>query len=151
QEHESEVATQPLVRDIAGVLSPPPHIFIEPSPDLPVVSGNSERLQQVFQNLIDNAVKYIDKPRGRVGVTAARRRGAWEFRIADNGPGIPERYREKVFQIFQRLDPTGAVQGTGLGLTLVRRIVEGRGGRIWIESQEGHGTTVCFTWPDRPR
>ncbi len=150
-EPESSVPTLQMVREVATVLAPPGHITIEPSPDLPVIFGNPDRLYQVFQNLLDNAVKYLDKPRGKVQVTASRRRGVWEFRVSDNGPGIPERYREKVFQIFQRLDPAGQIPGTGLGLTLVKRIVESRGGRIWIESEDGQGATLCFTWPDRAR
>jgi PAS domain S-box-containing protein len=150
-EPESNVATLTMVREVATVIAPPPHIVIEASPDLPVISGNPDRLYQVFQNLLDNAVKYLDKPRGQVLVSAHRRRGAWEFRVSDNGPGIPERYQEKVFQIFQRLEPSGQIPGTGLGLTLVKRIVESRGGRIWIESPDDHGTTICFTWPDHAR
>lgn len=150
-EMESAVPTLGLVREIASVIAPPSHVEIAAANDLPVVWGNPDRLSQVFQNLIDNAVKYLDKPLGHVAVTATRRRGAWEFRVADNGPGIPERYREKVFQIFQRLNPTGDVPGTGLGLTLVKRIVENRGGRIWIESSEEKGTCVAFTWPDRAK
>lgn len=150
-EPESAVPTLSLVREIATVLAPPSNVEIAAAADLPVVWGNPDRLYQIFQNLLDNAVKYLDKPRGHIAVTASRRRGLWEFRVADNGPGIPERYREKVFQIFQRLNPTGDVPGTGLGLTLVKRIVEARGGRIWIESSEETGTSVCFTWPDRAK
>lgn len=150
-EPESSVATLQLVQEIATVLAPPPHIHILPAADLPTIWGNPDRLYQVFQNLLDNAVKYLDKPHGRVEVAAIRRRGSWEFRVSDNGPGIPERYQEKVFQIFQRLDPSGQIPGTGLGLTLVKRIVEARGGRIWIESRDGEGTTICFTWLDRAR
>lgn len=150
-EPESSVPTFQLVTEVATVLAPPASVSIQPAHDLPTISGNPDRLYQVFQNLLDNAVKYLDKPQGRITVTASRRRNSWEFRIADNGPGIPERYQEKVFQIFQRLDPSGMIPGTGLGLTLVKRIVETRGGRIWIESRDGEGATVCFTWPDRAR
>ncbi|MCC7377020.1 MAG: PAS domain S-box protein [Verrucomicrobiales bacterium] len=150
-EPESSVSSLLLVREVAGVLAPPPSVTIEANPDLPVIWGNPDRLYQIFQNLLDNAVKYLDKPVGRIRVSAARRRGDWEFRVSDNGPGIPKRYQEKVFQIFQRLDPGGQIPGTGLGLTLVKRIVETRGGHIWIESVEGEGTSICFTWPDRAR
>ncbi|MBX3748355.1 MAG: PAS domain S-box protein [Verrucomicrobiae bacterium] len=150
-EPESQVSTLQLVTEVSAVLAPPPNVAIQPAPDLPTLTGNPDRLYQVFQNLIDNAVKYLDKPQGVISISATRRRNAWEFRVADNGPGIPERYQEKVFQIFQRLDPSGLVPGTGLGLTLVKRIVETRGGRIWIESKDGQGAAVCFTWPDRAR
>ncbi len=149
-EPERAVPTLDLVRQVVAVIAPPAHITFQIAPDLPTIEGNPDRLHQIFQNVIDNAVKYLDKPRGRIAVGASRERGAWAFRISDNGPGIPERYREKVFQIFQRLHQTGDIPGTGLGLTLVKRIVEARGGRIWIES-EGIGTIVCFTWPDQGR
>lgn len=147
----SRVATRELIRQVIAVLSPPLRVHFEVDDQLPVVEGNPERLHQIFQNLLDNAVKYLDKEEGRIQVTARRDGGAWLFTVADNGPGIPKRYREKVFQIFQRLHPTGEVPGTGLGLTLVKRIVETRGGRIWIESEADSGTSVCFTWPDHAR
>ncbi|MCC6231084.1 MAG: PAS domain S-box protein [Verrucomicrobiales bacterium] len=150
-EAESSVSSLNMIREIASVIAPPANIRIEPAPDLPVIWGNPDRLYQIFQNLLDNAVKYLDKEHGLIRASAQRRRGSWEFRVADNGPGISPRYQEKVFQIFQRLDPMGQIPGVGLGLTLVKRIVETRGGRIWIESTEGEGTTICFTWPDRAR
>lgn len=150
-ELESSVATLPLVHEVTAVLAPPANVVIDAAPDLPVIRGNPDRLYQIFQNLLENAVKYLDKPAGRIQVSANRRRGLWEFRVTDNGPGIPHRYHEKVFQIFQRLDTSGQIPGTGLGLTLVKRIVESRGGHIWIETPDTGGTTVCFTWPDRAR
>jgi len=150
-EPETTVPLVQLVHDIIGVLAPPPQVVIEVPDDFPTIQGNPERLHQIFQNLLDNAVKYLDKPEGLIRLQATRKPGQWEFRVIDNGPGIPARYREKVFQIFQRLDTRGDIPGTGLGLTLVRRIIEARGGRAWIESNEGEGTSVCFTWPDRAR
>jgi PAS domain S-box-containing protein len=150
-EPERKVQTRDLVKQVLAVLAPPAHVRIHVAEDLPAIEGNPDRLHQVFQNLLDNAVKYLDKPHGRIGVTAVREKGGWIFRIADNGPGIPARYRDKVFQIFQRLHQTAEIPGTGLGLTLVKRIVENRGGRIWIESEDGLGTTVCFGWPDEGR
>ncbi len=150
-EPQSRIATRELVRQVLSVLAPPANITFSVSDELPVVYGNPERLHQIFQNLLDNAVKYLDKPEGQIRVTALRENGAWQFSVADNGPGIPRRYREKVFQIFQRLHQDTDIPGTGLGLTLVKRIVETRGGRIWIESEADSGTSVCFTWPDHAR
>jgi PAS domain S-box-containing protein len=150
-EPETTVSVSELLHDVIGVLAPPPQVVIDVPNSLPTIHGNPERLHQIFQNLLDNAVKYLDKPEGLIRIQATRQAGAWEFRVSDNGPGIPARYREKVFQIFQRLDMRGDIPGTGLGLTLVRRIIEARGGRAWIESAEGDGTAVCFTWPDRAR
>jgi len=150
-EPETTVSVAQLLHDVIGVLAPPPQVVIDVPNSLPTINGNPERLHQIFQNLLDNAVKYLDKPEGLIKVQASRQSGAWEFRVSDNGPGIPARYHEKVFQIFQRLDMRGDIPGTGLGLTLVRRIIEARGGRAWIESVDGDGTAVCFTWPDRAR
>jgi signal transduction histidine kinase len=150
-EAEGAVSVADVVHDVVTVLAPPPRVAIEIPPDLPVVHGNPDRLHQIFQNLLDNAVKYLDKAEGRIAVTARRHDDAWEFRVADNGPGIPERYRGKVFHIFQRLHTETDIPGSGLGLTLVKRIIESRGGRVWIESAEGQGTTLCFTWPDASR
>lgn len=147
----SRVSTRDLVRHILAAIAPPPHIHFSIDRHLPVIEGNPERLHQVFQNLLDNAIKYLDKPRGHIAVAAVREESSWRFTVADNGPGIPQKYREKVFHIFQRLHESKDVPGTGLGLTLVRRIVDTRGGRIWIEAPDGGGTAVCFTWPDQAR
>jgi signal transduction histidine kinase len=115
---------------------------------LPVVRGQRRRLTQVFQNLIENAVRFRGEqpaPKVEVGV---RRGGAGEVTlfVRDNGIGIEPAYHETVFGLFDRLDATSP--GTGVGLTLVRRIVETHGGRIWVESDgEGHGSTFAFTLP----
>ena len=117
---------------------------------LPTVRGNRTRLAQVFANLIDNAVQYT--PPGRdpvVGVGAVDRGDAWELAVRDNGVGIPPEYREKAFGLFQRLPAGKALNagGSGAGLAIVARIVEAHGGRCWLESTEGAGTTVRFTLP----
>jgi two-component system sensor kinase FixL len=150
-EIDSAVPTFDLVQRIIRLLAPPASVAIEVADHLPVINGNRERLQQIFQNLLDNAIKYLDKAEGRVRLDACHLDGAWHFSVADNGPGIPARYQDKIFQIGQRLHGSDGPNGTGLGLALVKRIVENRGGRIWIESVEGEGTTLSFTWPDRPR
>jgi len=150
-EPEVMVNTHQLVHEVLGHLAPSGHVVLDVAADLPVVPANPQRLQQVFQNLLDNALKYLDKPQGLIRIRATRHGDEWEFSIADNGPGIPERYHEKVFQIFQRLTVDGGLPGTGLGLTLVKRIIENRGGRISIQATQGGGTTMLFRWPDQPR
>ncbi len=118
--------------------------------DLPVVSGDRVRLLEVLQNLIDNAVKFAgDKPQPRIEVGTRRDGEDTVLFVRDNGMGIDPRYHDKVFGLFERLDP--GIEGTGVGLALVRRIVEVHGGRIWIESEgEGRGSTFCFTLPESP-
>lgn len=117
---------------------------------LPRVYANRTRMTQVFTNLIDNAVAYTPPARAPlVLIGAAARPDGWELRVQDNGVGIPRSFQHKVFDIFQRL-PTGKAlnpSGSGVGLAIVSRIVESHGGRLWIESMEGVGTTIHFTLP----
>jgi len=101
----------------------------------------------VFQNLIGNALKFKGDEPPRVDVHAARQADMWHFSVKDNGIGIDQRYTEKVFAIFQRLHGRGKYPGTGLGLAICKKIVERHGGRIWFESQAGHGTIFYFTLP----
>ena len=135
-----------LIPRVVALLDPPTRFSVTWPDSLPTVAGVPEQLHQVFQNLLDNALKHHDRPEGRVEIGARRHPEGWEFSVADDGPGIPPRYHEKIFQIFQQLDPRAP--GTGLGLALVRRIVEANGGRLRVESDGGRGTTFAFTWPD---
>ena len=119
------------------------------APDLPSVHGDRRRLVEVLQNLLDNAAKFTgDQPRPRVEVGARAGADGPVFYVRDNGLGIEPRHHEKVFGLFDRLDPK--VEGTGIGLALVRRIVEVHGGRVWVESEgPGRGSSFCFTLPGR--
>jgi signal transduction histidine kinase len=128
------------------MLAPPAHITVVASA-LPQIRMDPTKAQQLFQNLLSNAVKYMDKPSGRVTVSCAAAAGFWHFSIADNGPGIEEKYFERVFQLFQTLAPRDEVESTGVGLAVVKKIVETEGGQIWIESVVGHGATFHFTLP----
>ena len=118
--------------------------------DLPVVMAEESLLVSLFQNLIGNALKYCAQGvRPRISVTATRHgAGKWLIGIADNGVGIEPQYQEKIFELFQRLDPTAEVNGTGIGLTICRRIVNHFGGRIWVESVPGQGASFFFTLED---
>jgi signal transduction histidine kinase len=105
------------------------------------------RIQQVFQNLLSNAIKYMDKPEGKIRIACIAEGRQWKFSIADNGPGIEQQHFEKIFQLFQTLAPRDRVESTGVGLALVKKIVEMYGGRIWLESTVGQGSTFFFTLP----
>lgn len=117
---------------------------------MPRVTVNESRLRQLFNNLIGNALKFRDSQSPTVQITAEPVDDSWLFRVSDNGIGIPEEHRERVFAVFQRLHPPGAYDGTGIGLAVCRKIVDQAGGQIWIEPGEPRGTVVCFTLPADP-
>ena len=122
-------------------------VRVEIAPGLPLVRGDRARLVEVVQNLLDNAVKFLgDQPEPRIEIGARLADGGHVFYMRDNGIGIEPRYLDKVFGLFDKLNPES--EGTGVGLALVKRIVEVHGGRVWVESQgEGKGSTFCFTLP----
>jgi signal transduction histidine kinase len=115
----------------------------------------SERvpLQQVFINLIGNAVKYTSAARadGAVDISWRHAGDFYEFAVRDNGPGIAPEFHERIWGIFQTLEARDRVEGTGIGLSVVKKIIETRGGRVWVESTAGRGATFRFTWPKRLR
>ncbi|MGH9627085.1 MAG: sensor histidine kinase [Bryobacteraceae bacterium] len=113
---------------------------------LPEVQGGENELAQIFQNLVSNAIRY-SKPgqTPRVQVTASESEQEWTFSIADNGIGIEPQHSERIFNLFERLNPEGP--GIGLGLSICRKVVEKHGGRIWVESKKNKGSTFRFTLP----
>ena len=116
--------------------------------ELPVVRGERPLLTQLFQNLVGNAIKFRDPSRPPTVHLSARRVGdSWELECRDNGIGIDPQYAERVFVIFQRLHAKDVYEGTGIGLSLCKKIVEFHGGRIWIEQPEGVGTSIRWTLP----
>lgn len=137
-----------LLAAIVDSLSPPAGFTIEIAADMPVVVASEVALSQVFANLISNAIKYHDRPDGRVQI-GWRDLGTSciEFRVADDGPGIDPQYHEKIFMIFQTLQARDKVESTGVGLTVVKKIIEDQGGKITIESESGKGACFVFTWP----
>lgn len=147
QRSQTIVELDVLVRSTIEMLAPPAHITVTVATPLPQIRMDPTKAQQLFQNLLSNAVKYMDKPAGRVTVSCAAADSFWHFAVADNGPGIEEKYFERVFQLFQTLAPRDEVESTGVGLAVVKKIVETEGGRIWIESVLGQGATFHFMLP----
>jgi signal transduction histidine kinase len=120
---------------------------VEPGP-LPEVAADAAQLVQLFQNLVANAIHFRGEAPPRITVTAAPVGAAWRFAVADNGIGIERRFHEKIFVIFQRLHGRER-PGTGIGLAICRKIVDRHGGKIWVESELGQGSTFFFTLPAR--
>jgi len=117
--------------------------------DLPVVSGARGELVRLFQNLVGNALKYRQPDRRPIiAISCQRCDGGWQFAVADNGIGIAPEYFERIFAIFQRLHTREKYDGTGIGLAICKKIVEHHGGRIWVDSVPGEGSTFRFTLQD---
>lgn len=116
---------------------------------LPTVMGNLSEIVQLFQNLLSNAIKFAGDGPVEIQISATREESGWRFSVKDNGIGIEPPYFDRVFRIFQRLEASSERPGTGIGLANCKRIVERHGGRIWVESEPGMGSTFFFTIPDR--
>jgi light-regulated signal transduction histidine kinase (bacteriophytochrome) len=147
EEKNSDVNLNHLVTEIIDGIAPPETLRIHVEEDLPVVHCEPTRIMQVLQNLISNAVKYMDKPEGRITIGCEDQGTCWRFGVSDNGPGIDSQYFESIFRMFQTLAPRDQFESTGVGLAVVKRIVEMYGGSIWVESTVGQGSTFYFTLP----
>ncbi len=150
REKAEPVDVAALLAECVELLAPPAGTQIVIGPGMPTIETERVPLQQVFLNLIGNAIKYHPQPGARIEITATPRGDFHEFAIADNGPGIALQYHERIWQIFQTLAARDKVEGTGIGLSVVRKIVEARDGRAWLDSEVGRGTTFYFTWPLTP-
>ena len=126
---------------------PPENIKITIEDQLPTIVCEETHIMQVFQNLISNAIKYNDKQEGWIKVKCIEEGDFWKFSITDNGPGIGEEHFERIFRMFHTIKQNENIKGTGVGLTVVKKVVEFYGGRIWIESELGKGSTFIFTFP----
>ena len=135
-------AVQQAVKNLAqAIQESSAKIIIDP---LPGVEGNESHLVEVFQNLIGNAIKYRREAPVEVRISSQKFDREWVIKVRDNGMGIPSEYRDQIFGLFKRLHGRD-VPGTGIGLAICKKIVEGLGGRIWVESEPGRGSTFCFT------
>jgi len=147
KENCAAVNLNKLMTEIIDTLAPPENITITIENELPTIECEPTRTAQVFQNLMSNAIKYMDKPQGQIKVSCVEENGFWKFNVTDNGPGIEEKHFERIFQMFQTLAPRDDFESTGIGLTITKKIVELYGGKIWVESKVGEGSTFFFTLP----
>ncbi len=139
-------STKELVNSIIDLLSPPSHVRFEVSDNLPEVTAERIKLHEVFQNLISNSIKHNNKDNAVIKVEFQDFPTHFEFLVIDNGIGIKEEHQVKIFGIFQTLVPKDKVESTGIGLTIVKKIVEQQGGEVIVTSKFGEGSTFKFTW-----
>lgn len=145
------VDTRQMAAEIVDILSLPAGLQVTLSDDLPILETRKLRLEQVIQNLVTNAVKYHHDPENGHIEIGCKQEGAerWRFWVQDDGPGIAEEHHDRVFLMFQTLQPRDRVESTGLGLSLVTKLVEEEGGRVRLISAEGEGARFEFTWNAR--
>jgi PAS domain S-box-containing protein len=143
------VSIAELLADVIDSIAPPPTFTIELPPELPILSTRRLPLFQVFANLIGNGIKHHDAEDGSIQISIEDRGDCYEFAIADDGPGIAPEHHDRMFKIFQAVNPQNRSDSTGIGLAIVKKIVEAEGGTIWLESEIGQGTTFYFTWLQR--
>lgn len=148
---DEAVFVRQLLREIIDSLELPSGFEVELPFYLPTIQTNRVQLQQVFTNLISNAVKYHHEPeRGLIRIGCVEGPRFYTFSVADNGPGIAAEYHERIFVIFQTLTERDTLESTGVGLAIVKKMVERQGGAIHVESAEGKGASFIFTWPKEP-
>ena len=144
-----EVDVGKLITEIIEDLDPLPKFSFEIQKEMPVFVTEKIALSQVFSNLISNAIKYHHQGKGYIEIGVKEKEDFYyQFSVKDNGLGIDSRYHEKIFIIFQTLEARDKIESTGVGLAIVKKIVESQGGSVWLESEVGRGTTFYFTWLD---
>ncbi len=136
-----------VIDEALGGVSLPSNCMVVKESDFPTMSCNRAQMAEVFGQLVGNAVRYMDKPSGRITLACEEGEGFWKFSVADNGCGIEEKHLGKIFQIFRTLSRRDEMENIGIGLSLVRKIVEAYDGKVWVESRPGEGSTFCFTLP----
>ena len=144
---QEKVDTNKLLAEIIDTLSPPERFNMNIQPNMPMLKTEKILLQQVFSNLISNAIKYNDKAIGEISVSVKELEVFYEFTVMDNGHGIAPEHQEKVFDIFQTLESKDKTESTGIGLSIVKKIITEHGCTIRIDSEIGKGAKFIFTWP----
>ena len=144
-ERKETIDMNQFVKGVVDLVTVPDNIAVKIQKNMPSVLFDKVRLQQVFQNLISNAVKYMDKERGLIRINCTDESIFWRFSVSDNGPGIEEKCLETIFELFQTINPKDEKESTGVGLTIVKKIIENAGGKIWVESKVNEGSIFNFT------
>ncbi|TYQ31604.1 hybrid sensor histidine kinase/response regulator [Pseudanabaena sp. UWO310] len=147
REEKISIDLHQVVLGVIEFITPPAGIKIQIDRQLPQILADTTRIQQLFQNLIGNAIKYMGKSEGEIHIGYYETRGFWEFYVSDTGIGIEAKYFNRIFQIFQALNPSDQPESTGVGLAIAKKIVEIYGGHIWVTSKIMQGSTFYFTLP----
>ena len=142
-----KVNSKDLIDETVDFIGKPENVRIDIGPGMPEMVTDKTRLSQVFSNLIGNAIRYNDKEQIHINISVLEQPEGWVFSVKDNGPGIEAQYHEKIFIIFQTLNRRDDVESTGVGLAIVKKIIEDQGGKIWVESSPGSGSDFKFMWP----
>jgi signal transduction histidine kinase len=142
---KTQVNLHAIVSEVIELINLPAHISVTMDSPLPTIEIEETHILQVFQNLLSNAVKYLDKPQGIIHIGCQEQEKAWLFSVKDNGPGIDAKDFDRIFQLFGKLNSSDDHESTGIGLALVKKIIENQGGKIWVESEVGTGSTFWFT------
>lgn len=147
QNNISEIDTSVLIHDLFMLVSPLNGFTLTVNGDLPSFSTFSVPFEQVIRNLLNNAIKHHHKAQGNIEVSCVEKEKFYQFTVKDDGPGISSSYHEDIFKMFKTLRPRDETEGSGMGLALIKKIVEHYSGQVKIESSEGKGSTFYFTWP----
>jgi len=147
KEEKKHVDINALLKDIIVMIALPNNLKAFVDSDLPVIFFEKTRIEQVFQNLLSNAIKFTNKPAAEIRIKCADDGKYWKFSVSDNGIGIEKKHYERIFRIFQTLKPRDEEENTGVGLSIVKKIIESNNGKIWVESEAGKGSTFFFTLP----
>jgi len=144
--NSQSVALNSFIEEIVQNLAPADNVKVTIQPDMPTISTEKVALEQVFSNLISNAIKYNTSETPEINITYKELDRHYEFCIEDNGPGIAPEFHDKIFVIFQTLQSRDKIESTGVGLAIVKKIVEDKNGTVWVDSDKGKGTRFYFTW-----
>jgi PAS domain S-box-containing protein len=144
---KQQVDFNTVLSEVIAGIAPPENIEITIENELPVLICERTQILQVFQNLLSNAVKYMDKPKGQIKIGCVEQDAFWKFSVTDNGSGIEKRHFERILKLFETLTPGDGIMNTGIGLSIVKKIVELNGGSVSVESEVGKGSTFIFTLP----
>ena len=142
---EKKVNVKDVLDNVLDMLSTEGFEIVIPA-DLPTLKTNDVLLEQVFTNLIGNAIKYHPDKQGKITISFQEAKEFYQFGVTDDGMGIDPQFHDRIFAIFQTLQARDTFESTGIGLSIVKKIVEGQGGKVWIESQLNEGATFYFTW-----